>query len=297
MSTPPAELQKLQESFDTAGKELAPAEQDLSKIKDSYAEEKIGFQSDLDTYDLMQHTEKAVPMPEITQWEQSKEYQSAKLGKAGIGMAFALFVGTLVGSMAMRTGAKGALSALTAAMQGWKEGDKEKWANARSDYDRHVKFIEHGHQKMMADLHKLEQDKRLSFHEMMTQKRLILLRHGVEVDKAQEHVDKIIKAQQNAYLKIMEMSTRGQVAAKKKAASGKGPTAASLEEAAYQEAKKADPTLTRDAHHQAYKSNKKGGFSFVKPAGSVTVTDPNGKVHTFPDQKSADEFKKAAGIK
>jgi hypothetical protein len=33
------------------------------------------------------------------------------------------------------------------------------------------------------------------------------------------------------------------------------------------------------------------------PSGGVSVTDPNGGVHTFPDQKSADAFKKAAGIK
>jgi hypothetical protein len=31
--------------------------------------------------------------------------------------------------------------------------------------------------------------------------------------------------------------------------------------------------------------------------GGVTVTDPRGVVHTFPDQKSADAFKQAAGIK
>jgi len=31
--------------------------------------------------------------------------------------------------------------------------------------------------------------------------------------------------------------------------------------------------------------------------GSVQVTDPRGVVHTFPDQNSADNFKKAAGIK
>jgi hypothetical protein len=31
--------------------------------------------------------------------------------------------------------------------------------------------------------------------------------------------------------------------------------------------------------------------------GAVTVTDPNGGVHSFPDQKSADAFKQAAGIK
>lgn len=31
--------------------------------------------------------------------------------------------------------------------------------------------------------------------------------------------------------------------------------------------------------------------------GQITVTDPNGGVHTFPDQASADRFKKLAGIK
>ena len=30
--------------------------------------------------------------------------------------------------------------------------------------------------------------------------------------------------------------------------------------------------------------------------GPVDVTDPNGGIHRFPDQKSADAFKKAAGI-
>lgn len=32
-------------------------------------------------------------------------------------------------------------------------------------------------------------------------------------------------------------------------------------------------------------------------AGNITVTDPKGGVHTFSDQQSADNFKKAAGIK
>jgi hypothetical protein len=41
-----------------------------------------------------------------------------------------------------------------------------------------------------------------------------------------------------------------------------------------------------------------GASSTAAPsAGGVKVTDPRGVAHTFPDQKSADNFKKAAGIK
>lgn len=56
--------------------------------------------------------------------------------------------------------------------------------------------------------------------------------------------------------------------------------------------------------HQAYQDQigdiqKRLGSAQDSGAGvgNVTVTDPRGKVHTFPDQKSADNFKKAAGIK
>ena len=38
------------------------------------------------------------------------------------------------------------------------------------------------------------------------------------------------------------------------------------------------------------------GLAGTQPAG-ITVTDPRGTVHTFPDQASADAFKRAAGIK
>lgn len=41
----------------------------------------------------------------------------------------------------------------------------------------------------------------------------------------------------------------------------------------------------------------KGYGASPKAAGKISVTDPNGGVHTFPDQKSATAFKKAAGIK
>jgi hypothetical protein len=50
--------------------------------------------------------------------------------------------------------------------------------------------------------------------------------------------------------------------------------------------------------------HKKGGTSSYStpasgatPGSSVTVTDPTGKPHNFPDQASADAFKKAAGIR
>lgn len=42
---------------------------------------------------------------------------------------------------------------------------------------------------------------------------------------------------------------------------------------------------------------KPGGAKGGPSAGQVSVTDPQGGVHTFPDQASADRFKKLAGIK
>jgi hypothetical protein len=50
-----------------------------------------------------------------------------------------------------------------------------------------------------------------------------------------------------------------------------------------------------DATNKLYNTNV--GQGLKGGTGSVSVTDPRGKTHIFPDQKSADDFKQAAGIK
>jgi hypothetical protein len=47
------------------------------------------------------------------------------------------------------------------------------------------------------------------------------------------------------------------------------------------------PSLSKEALDNA---------EYVRNQGKYQVTDPNGKAHTFPDQTSADKFKKLAGI-
>jgi hypothetical protein len=196
-----------QANIGTLTEERSASETELEGLKEKKIDAEANFQSDLATFNPPDRT---VAPPMVPQWENSQEYQNAKLSKTGMAMGFALLTASLVGPIFMRTGAKGAMSALTAAIKGWTEGDKEKWDTARSDYDRHIKFIQDSHQKFMADVKKIDDDKRLNFNAKMTQKRLLLIQYGVEVDKMQVHVDKITSSINNAYGKIMTANTKNQ---------------------------------------------------------------------------------------
>jgi len=100
------------------------------------------MQADKVSIDLFDMHPKEAPIEKIPEWEDSKEYQKTKIGKQGLGAAFALFVAALAGPAFMKTGANGAMLALTAAINGWKSGRDEVMKQARDDYDKHIKYIE-----------------------------------------------------------------------------------------------------------------------------------------------------------
>jgi hypothetical protein len=52
----------------------------------------------------------------------------------------------------------------------------------------------------------------------------------------------------------------------------------------------------RDQLQRQYEQGAQGKANFG-PSGAISVTDPKGGIHTFPDQASADKFKALAGIK
>lgn len=117
----------------------------------------------------------------VPKWEDSDEYKNAKIGRWGMGSGFALLIASLVGPMFMRTGAKGAMSALTAAINGWNAGDSAKWNQARDDYDRHVKWVHEQNEQFYKEWKALNDKKYNDYKEKLHSAQMFFTQHGMQV--------------------------------------------------------------------------------------------------------------------
>ena len=202
--------QALQTDISTAETNISTLQPKLDEVDAKISDTEGKVESNLAIYQFQQAQDEAKTAPQLNvpKWENSPEYQNAKLSKTGMAMGFALLVASLVGPLFMRTGAKGAMSALTAAIKGWTEGDKEKWETARSDYDRHLKFIEDQNKQLVAAEKQIRADKALNYHEKDTQLRLLLLSYGVDRRQLDGDIKKQFSVIQNAHNKLFAASTK-----------------------------------------------------------------------------------------
>lgn len=136
---------------------------------------------------------------ETPRWEDSDEYKNAKIGKWGMGSGFALLIASLVGPMFMRTGAKGAMSALTAAINGWNAGDSEKWNQARDDYDRHVKWVREKNEQFYKEWKELRHQKYESSKEALHAAQMFFTQYGMQIKGMYMHLDKMDEMIVSAY--------------------------------------------------------------------------------------------------
>ena len=137
-------------------------------------------------------------------WQDSDEYKSATIGRWGMASGFGLLILSLVGSVAMRTGAKGAMRSMTSAINGWNDGSNQKWKDARDDYDRNVEAIKDQNKKEQ-DAYKQAGEKAKDLKDKILAKRLYLLSIG-QVNAADEisleRMDKHVVAQAKAVDKL-----------------------------------------------------------------------------------------------
>lgn len=172
------EIGQLEEQIKTlpdesAIKSMQDKQSSEESLSENYQSQAISAETDLFNIPPPQKQVAHIPA-----WEDSQEYKKTQLGKQSLGIAFGLFVAALAGPAFMKTGANGAMLALTSAINGWKSGRDEVIKQARDDYDKHIKFMINETDKLNHQLQEEYNNKIKPLHERVAFLNLIGRQYG-----------------------------------------------------------------------------------------------------------------------